>query len=129
MRNAKTIVSIAALLTLAGCAAQTAQQAEPRAFVVYFETGSARLTPEAQQIVAEIADAAKQSRHLDITVNGAADGTDGRDAALAGRRAAAVEAALRADGVADTVVSVHGTTPSETGVAAHRVTVTLVARE
>jgi len=129
MRSGTAIVSIAALLALAGCTEQTAQQSEPKAFVVYFQSGSAELTPEAQQIVAEIAKAARNAEHPEITVEGVAD-RGNADGELTARRTAAVENALRADGVVDATVALRSPEAAldAHGIAARRVKVTLVAQ-
>lgn len=130
MRSATAIMSIATVLALAGCgAARTAQQPEPKAFVVYFQSGSAELTPEAQQIVAEIATAARNAEHPEITIEGVADRSDDHD--LTARRTAAVGSALQADGVADATVTLRGAdeTANAHGIAARRVRVTLVAQQ
>src|SRR5579863_5506147 len=124
MRTATAVMSIAAMLALAGCGAtQTAQQAEPRAFVVYFQTGSAELTPEGRQIVGEIATAARNAERPEITVEGVADRTS-TDRDLTARRTAAVESALRTDGVTDAMVTLRSPDPADgQGIAARRVQV------
>jgi outer membrane protein OmpA-like peptidoglycan-associated protein len=105
MRNMSAILGVTAILALAGCShTEMARQSQPpRAFVVYFQNGTATLTPEAQQIVDEVADAARHSERSEVIVAGV---TDRRaDQALTARRTAAVEAALRREGVAETMVS------------------------
>jgi len=128
MRTVTAVFAATAMLALAACDTETAQQAQPRAFVVYFERGSAELTPEAQAIVAEVAGAAQKSERAEITVEGAADRGD-RDADLAARRAAAVGQALHAAGVSEAEVSVRGSdTPTKAGgIATRGVKITLVA--
>jgi OmpA family len=91
-------------------------------FVVYFVTGDATVTPEAQLVVAN-AVAAAQGRPDKLFVEGHADGGATTDAALADRRALAVMRALTAAGVdASRIVKEPGApTPGEAGVAAHQV--------
>jgi cytochrome c oxidase subunit II len=128
MRTITALFAATSMLALTACETETAQQAQPRAFVVYFQRGSAELTPEAQAIVSEVAGAAQKSQRAEITVEGVAD-RGNRDADLAARRAAAVEQALHAAGISEAEVSVRGTdTATEAGgVAARRVKITLVA--
>jgi cytochrome c oxidase subunit 2 len=130
MRTVTALVTVA-MLALSGCAIETAQQTAPRAYVVYFQRGSAELTPEAQAIVAEIAGTAQKAGSAEIAVEGAADRAGNSDADLAARRAAAVENALRAAGVPNAMVSVRSddsTTAAAGGVAARGVKITLVAQ-
>ena len=128
----RTITALAtiAMLALSGCAMETAQEAAPRAYVVYFQRGSAELTPEAQAIVAEIAGTAQKAGYAEIAVEGAADRSGNANVALSEQRVASVENALRAAGVADAKVSVHGdgATAEAGGVAARGVKITLVAQ-
>ena len=134
MRTATAAVSIAAMLALTGCAGELAQQAESKAFVIYFQNGSAELTPDAQRAVAEIASAAKKAERSELTIEGTAartaDAASGSDANVDARRVRAVEDALRAAGVAESTIDLRYTSmAAETkGVAARRVKVTLVAQ-
>jgi outer membrane protein OmpA-like peptidoglycan-associated protein len=122
------------MLALTGCAGRPAQQAETKAFVIYFQNGSAELTPDAQRTVAEIASAANKARRSELTIEGTvartADAASGGDANVGARRARAVEDALRADGVAESAIDLryNSVAPETKGVAARRVKVTLVAR-
>ena len=85
-------------------AAQAAPAAPPpvptRQYNVYFDFDKYNLTPEAQQIVNQVATSAKASNARVVLV-GKADlsGTDAYNMALSRRRADAVHAALVADGI------------------------------
>ncbi len=70
---------------------------------VYFEFDRSTLTPEARQVVDSVASAAKADGDVSIRLVGKADlvGTDPYNIALSRRRAEAVRAALRADGIED----------------------------
>jgi outer membrane protein OmpA-like peptidoglycan-associated protein len=135
MRTTTAAVSIAAMLALTGCTGEPSQQAETKAFVIYFQNGSAELTPDAQRTVAEIASVAKEAGHSELTIEGTAartaDAASGGDATVGARRALAVEDALRADGVAESAIDLRYTSvaPETKGVAARRVKVTLVAED
>jgi len=61
------------------------------------------LTPEAQQVIHAVADAARRHERSDVIIDGIAHRDNG--SALASRRAAAVASALRRAGVAETMVS------------------------
>jgi outer membrane protein OmpA-like peptidoglycan-associated protein len=133
MRTTTAAVSIAAMLTLTGCAGEPTQQAESKAFVIYFQNGSAELTPDAQRTVAEIASAVKEAERSELTIEGTAartaDAASSSDANVGARRALAVENALRADGVAESAIGLRYTdaAPETKGLAARRVKITLVA--
>jgi outer membrane protein OmpA-like peptidoglycan-associated protein len=123
------------MLTLTGCAGEPTQQAETKAFVIYFQNGSAELTPDAQRAIAEIASTATKAERSELTIEGTAARTanaaSGGDANVGARRALAVENALRADGVAESTIDLRYTSvaPETTGVAARRVKVMLVAQD
>jgi outer membrane protein OmpA-like peptidoglycan-associated protein len=78
-------------------------------YTVYFEFNKADLTPDARKIVGEAAAAAKHGTAR-IAVDGYTDlaGTAGYNMGLSVRRANAVKAALVADGIAASRISVHG---------------------
>jgi OmpA-OmpF porin, OOP family len=84
--------------------AQAAPAAPPpvptRQYNVYFDFDKSNLTPEAQQIVNQVASQAK-ANNARVVLVGKADlsGTDAYNIALSKRRADAVRAALAADGV------------------------------
>ncbi len=109
---------------LAGLVAACANPAPPEArnFVVYFQTGDATVTPDARQVVANAA-AAARNRPDKLVVEGHADGGATTDAELADRRALAVMRALTDAGVdAARIVKQQGAPPpGEAGVAAHQV--------
>jgi outer membrane protein OmpA-like peptidoglycan-associated protein len=115
-----------AVLAVAGCAAQ--KPAEPQQFVVYFQTGDASVTQEAQQVIAQAAAATRQHAPSKITVEGHADGGTSNDAALADRRAIAVMGALVRSGVNATAIEKTPGTPAAgaTGVAAHQAIIRLM---
>lgn len=84
--------------------------APPKAFTVYFALNSAKLSAEAQQIVREAADAAKQDQATRITVAGHTDttGTDAYNQKLSDRRAAGVRDELVKNGVPADEISIVG---------------------
>jgi outer membrane protein OmpA-like peptidoglycan-associated protein len=73
----------------------------PRAYNVYFALNSARLTPDAQEIIRQAAETAKQGNATRIDVTGHTDTTGSAryNRILSMRRAAAVREALIRDGV------------------------------
>jgi OOP family OmpA-OmpF porin len=73
---------------------------------VYFEFDRSNLTPEGRQVVDNVAQTTKGQPNVRIHLLGKADltGTDPYNMALSHRRADAVRARLRADGVSDNVV-------------------------
>ncbi len=117
-------VLLAVVLTvLAACAANG-----PRQLDVFFLTNDAKLTPDGQQVVAEIAKEARAGKPSRIVVEGEADGGTPSDAALADKRAGTVIDALVAAGVdAKSITKVAAPAPAGiTGVAAHKVSVQLL---
>ena len=119
------VAILSALAALAGC---TNPPAEPRNFVVYFQSGDANVTPEAQQVVANAASAMRDRPPTKIVVEGHADGGTTTDARLADQRALAVIHALAEDGVdANSIEKLQGAPPTgQTGVAAHQVIIRFV---
>jgi hypothetical protein len=117
-------VSVLLLGGLAGCMMMTPQ---PRNYFIFFQAGSADLTPEARQIVTTAATAANQQMSLKLAVEGRADGGTAADAALADKRATAVLEALAESGVGANRMAKQPGAPPEgvTGVAAHQVIVHL----
>jgi outer membrane protein OmpA-like peptidoglycan-associated protein len=73
---------------------------------VYFEFDRSNLTPEGRQVVDTVAQATKGQPNVRIRLVGKADltGTDPYNMALSHRRADAVRARLRADGVDDKLI-------------------------
>ena len=112
----------AAFLALAACAPRLEA---PRDFNVFFETDRAELTPEAHQVIAQIADDAHKLAPRKIVVAGRADGGTAHDATLADTRATAVIGALLERGVpADQIEKqADAPPPDRTGIAAHQVVV------
>jgi outer membrane protein OmpA-like peptidoglycan-associated protein len=104
------------LLLGAGCAAFEPSPSDGP-FLLFFETGSADLTPEAQAIVAKAAAAAQERRPSAIAVLGYAsrEGEAAANRALSERRVQAVERALEQAGVAPALLR-----PSALGEAAAR---------
>jgi len=85
----------------------------PRAFLLYFETGGTRLTPDSEkivQVVASVLTDAKDLPPFEITVIGHADeiGTDDLNDELSRRRAAAIVGMLKAKGIDTTRASIVG---------------------
>ena len=121
VRNFRT-ASVLVFCGLAGC-----MTPEPHNYFIYFQAGSAELTPEAQQIVTTIAAAANQHKAAKLAVEGRADGGTVADATLADQRAAKVMAALTEGGVDASRIAKQPGAPPEgvTGVAAHQVIVHL----
>ncbi len=99
------------LLALASC--QTAPRRPPGpqiarapsctaiAFPIYFEADSARVTPEAERLIADAGRRAAGCQVLGVAVTGLADaaGAPGANLALSQRRAEAVSAALQRRGL------------------------------
>jgi outer membrane protein OmpA-like peptidoglycan-associated protein len=118
------LAAIAWFALLAACSAPD----QPRPFVVFFETDSAALTPEAQQVIAQAAAKAHDVAHSKIVVAGRADGSTPHDATLADQRAMAVMQALTVQGVpSGELVKQADAPPSGIGgVAAQQVVITLL---
>jgi outer membrane protein OmpA-like peptidoglycan-associated protein len=125
------LVSVSAL-GLAGVAAPS--QAEPvtqvatgpafHQYVVFFRDGEAGLTPDGQQIVQRIADAAKQLHPGKIEVIGSNDGLATTRENVADARAAAVAHSLEQAGIKSTAIARAGSAkPAGAGIAAHQVIV------
>jgi outer membrane protein OmpA-like peptidoglycan-associated protein len=91
----KRVSLVLAALLLSACQAAAPL---PATFIVFFHSGSAELTPEAQAAIAQAADAARASHASGIAIaSGVAQGDNLR---LAEPRYAAVQRALVARGVA-----------------------------
>lgn len=123
-----TIKQFFIALSLASLVACSQHLAEPRDFIVFFETDQAALTAEGQQLVVEIATNARELNPSKIFVAGRADGGTAHDAALADQRATTVIRALIDQGIpaprrekqADALP------PNRRGFAAHQVVARLV---
>ncbi|HLJ20923.1 MAG TPA: OmpA family protein [Stellaceae bacterium] len=129
----RRIISVVLLVLLAGCTASPSPAPpQPKQFDIFFTVGSAKLTPDGQQVVDAIAAAARDSKPSSITVEGEADGTSPRDAQLADQRATVVTTALKASGVDPAKIAQHAAlalpaqTDLTTHVATHKVTVQLL---
>lgn len=122
---ASRIAAFAIMIALSACAQHLAQ---PRDYIVYFDTDSATLTTDGQRIVATAASAAHDASASKILVAGRADGSTAHDATLADQRATAVMQALTQQGVPAAKVEKQPDAPpsSRTGVAAHQVVITLL---
>src|ERR1051326_2268384 len=83
------------LMLLGAC---TTTPPPPKQVDVFFQVNSAKLTPEAQQVVEAILPMIRDTKPSSIVVEGEADGTSPRDAQLADQRASTVGGALRAAG-------------------------------
>jgi outer membrane protein OmpA-like peptidoglycan-associated protein len=119
----------AAIGTVAILLAACAQRLEaPREFIVFFETDHADLTPEAQQVIGQIADNTRELHPSKIVVAGRADGGTAHDATLADQRATAVMNRLTNDGVASRLLEKQSDAPraGTGGVAAHQVVIRLL---
>jgi OmpA-OmpF porin, OOP family len=92
-------------VTQPSAAAATAPNT-PREFRVYFDFNQAQLGPDAQKILDQIAQQAKQDPNLKIVVVGKADrtGTDAYNLALSQRRADAVRQLLVQAGVPESSI-------------------------
>jgi outer membrane protein OmpA-like peptidoglycan-associated protein len=93
-------------------------------YVVFFRDGQAALTPDGNQIVQRIAEAAKQLHPGKIEVIGSNDGLAMTRENIADARAATVVQSLEQAGVKSTAIARAGSAqPAGTGVAAHQVIV------
>jgi outer membrane protein OmpA-like peptidoglycan-associated protein len=124
-RRTPLVATLSIMTAFAGC---STPPAEPRNFVVYFETGDASVTPTAQQVIATVATATHEHAPSKLVVEGHADGGTTSDAALADQRAIAVIHALVEDGIdANSIEKLQGAPPEgQTGVAAHQVIIRFV---
>jgi outer membrane protein OmpA-like peptidoglycan-associated protein len=116
----KPIGVMAALLLVAGCAS------EPKTYPVFFSQDATVITPEAQSVIAQIAQRNAEQRPAHIIVEGQADGGTAQDTELAEARADRVAAALAASGIDPARIERHPGTPESgaTGIAARKVLVT-----
>ncbi len=125
MRRIGLLVS---LLLLAACAAQP----RPKQLDVFFTLGSAKLTPEGQQVVDTIVAMIRDTKPSSIVIEGETDGSLPKDARLADQRATAVAGALKAAGVDQSKIAQRSAlafpaqTDSATRISTHKVAVQLV---
>lgn len=130
----RRIFPFVALGLLAACTASppAPPPPQPKQFDVFFSVGSAKLTPEGQQVVDAIATAARDTKPSSITIEGEADGTAPKDAQLADQRATAVTSALKAAGIDPAKIAQHAAlalpaqTDLTTHISTHKVTVQLM---
>jgi hypothetical protein len=128
----RRIVSLVLLVLLAACAANPPAPPPPKQFDIFFQVGSARLTPEGQQVVDTIVAAVRDTKPSSIVVEGEADGTQPKDAQLADQRAITVTSALKAAGVDQSKIAQHAAlalpaqTDPATHISTHKVTVQLI---
>ena len=106
----KFLIASAAGLLLAACQQQPQMASPPptqvkQLFVVYFNTGQADLSPEAQAKIAQAAATFKQGG-IAVLVKGHADrvGDQGMNLRLSMQRTAATKAALMRDGVPESAI-------------------------
>ena len=122
-------IPVVFLCLLAACATKPPP---PKQFDVFFGVGSARLTPEAQQVVNTAVVAIRDTKPSSILVEGEADGASPKDAQLADQRATTVTNALKAAGVDPAKIAQHAAlalpanTDPATHISTHKVTVQLI---
>ena len=125
----RRIFPLVFVLLVAACAVKPPP---PKQFDIFFQVGSAKLTPEAQQIVDVIAATIRDTKPSSIVVEGEADGTQLKDAQLADQRATTVTSALKAAGVDQSKIAQHAAlalpaqTDPATHISTHKVTVQLM---
>lgn len=129
----RRIVPLVLGLWLAACTTTPpAPPPPPKQFDIFFQVGSARLTPEGQQVVDAIVASIRDTKPSSVVVEGEADGIQTKDAQLADQRATAVTTALRAAGVDQSKITQHAAlalpaqTDLTTHISTHKVTVQLV---
>lgn len=128
----RRIVPLVSLILLAACNANPPAPLPPKQFDIFFQVGSARLTPEAQQVVDTAVAAVRDTKPSSVVVEGQADGATPKDAQLADQRATTVTTALKAAGVDPTKIAQHAAlalpanTDPATHISTHKVTVQLM---
>ena len=120
----RRIVPLILLALLAACTASPPAPMPPpppKQFDIFFQVGSARLTPEGQQVVDTIVAAARDTKASSVVVEGEADGAAAKDAQLADQRATAVTNALKTAGVDPAKIAQHAALalPAQTDMATH----------
>ena len=106
MRRIGLLVS---LILLGACSTTPPPSPPPKQVDIFFQVNSARLTPEAQQVVDTIVAMIRDTKPSSVVIEGEADGASPRDAQLADQRASTVAGALRAAGVDQSKIAQHAT--------------------
>jgi outer membrane protein OmpA-like peptidoglycan-associated protein len=125
------IAGVLCLALLAGCAPMPAPSAEDGRYLVYFDEFSARVTPEARQVIATASQRAKEVGAKTIRIEGRASAT-GSPAAnqhLTETRTQVVYDELTRDGVDPTIIQqqpLGQTTTGDTSVMDRRVDIVLL---
>jgi hypothetical protein len=128
----RRIIPLVLLVLLAACETKPAPPLPPKQFDVFFTVGSAKLTPEGQQVVDTIVAVIRDKRPSSVVVEGEADGTLPKDAQLADQRGTAVASALKTAGVDPATIAQHAAlvlpaqTDLATHISTHKVTVLLM---
>jgi len=114
----RRIFLLVSLILLGAC---STTPPPPKQFDVFFQVNSAKLTPEAQQVVDTIVAMIRDTKPSSIVVEGEADGASPRDAQLADQRASTVASALRAAGVDQSKIVQHAALalPAQQDLATH----------
>jgi hypothetical protein len=128
----RRIVPVVSLILLAACNANPPARPAPKQFDVFFQVGSARLTPEGQQVVDTAVATIRDTKPSSIVVEGEADGGTPKDAQLADQRATTVTNALKTAGVDSTKIAQHAAlalpanADAATHISTHKVTMLLM---
>ncbi|HKX08632.1 MAG TPA: OmpA family protein [Stellaceae bacterium] len=128
----RRIVPLVSLILLAACNSTPPAPPPPKQFDIFFQVGSAKLTPEGQQVVDTAAAAVRDTKPSSVVVEGQADGATPKDAQLADQRATTVTNALKTAGVDPAKVAQHAAlalpanTDAATHISTHKVTVQLM---
>ncbi len=125
----RPILTTTLLLALASCAALTGGTAQQPAYTVFFSEHSSQLEPQAVDVIAQAASAAKAAPGSRVLVLGYTDsaGSKPDDVVLSRQRAQRVADALGADGIAPGRIAQQGRgqTGQDPGVESRRVDITL----
>ena len=128
----RRFVPVVSLILLAACNANPPAPPPPKQFDIFFQVGSAKLTPEGQQVVDTAVAAIRDTKPSSIVVEGEADGTTPKDAQLADQRATTVTTALKTAGVDAAKIAQHAAlalpanTDAATHISTHKVTMLLM---
>ncbi len=125
----RPILTITLLLALAACTPQAGGPARQPAYTVFFSEHSSQLEPQAVDVIAQAASAAKAAPAVHVMVLGYTDsaGSKPDDVVLSRQRAQRVADALTADGVPAGRIAQQGRgqTGQDPGVESRRVDITL----